>query len=145
MTVPPLDVADVVVILAYFALGYFFYAAMYAAVGAMVNSDQEAQQLQTPIMLLLVMPALCIQLVANAPRGVVAQTLTQIPFTSAMLMPMRYLLGGATWLEVAVSLAILLVSNALAVAVAGRIYRIGILMYGKRPSLREVARWLRYP
>jgi ABC-2 type transport system permease protein len=144
VTVPPLDAADVIVILAYFGLGYFFYAAMYAAVGAMVNTDQEAQQLQTPIMLLLVMPALCIQLVANAPRGVVAQTLTQIPFTSAMLMPMRYLLGGATWLEIAVSLAILVISNAIAVAVAGRIYRVGILMYGKRPSLREVARWLRY-
>jgi len=144
VTMPPLDAADVVVILAYFALGYFFYAAMYAAVGAMVNSDQEAQQLQTPLMLLLIMPALCIQLVANAPRGGVAQALTQIPFTSPMLMPMRYLLGGATWLEIAVSLAILLVSNAAAVIIAGRIYRVGILLYGKRPSLREVARWLRH-
>jgi ABC-2 type transport system permease protein len=86
-TVPPLDAADVVVILAYFALGYFFYAAMYAAVGAMVNSDQEAQQLQTPIMLLLIMPALCIQLVANSPRGVVAQVLTQIADADADALP----------------------------------------------------------
>jgi ABC-2 type transport system permease protein len=144
VVMPPLDAADVAVILAYFGAGFFLYAAMYAAVGAMVNSDQEAQQLQTPIMLMLIIPALCLQLVANAPRGGVAQILTLIPFTSPVLMPMRYLLGGATWMEIAISLAILIISNALAVAVAGRIYRVGILMYGKRPSLREVARWLRY-
>jgi len=61
-----------------------------------------------------------------------------------VLMPMRYLLGGATWTEVATSLAILLLSIAAVVAVAGRIYRIGVLMYGKRPSLRELGRWIRY-
>jgi ABC-2 type transport system permease protein len=141
---PPLDVADVAVILTYFALGYFFYAALYAAVGAMVNSDQEAQQVQTPVLLLLLMPVVCVQLVGNDPRGGAAQVLTLLPFSSPVLMPMRYLLGGATWTQLAASLAILLASTWLAVAAAGRIYRIGILMYGKRPSLRELARWLRY-
>jgi len=144
LEMPPLDVVDILVILAYFALGYFFYAAMYAAIGAMVNSDQEAQQLQTPVVLLLVIPALCLQLVANAPRGGVAQVLTMVPFSSPVLMPMRYLLGGATWIEIGLSLAILLVCNAGAVALAGRIYRVGILMYGKRPSPRELMRWIRY-
>jgi ABC-2 type transport system permease protein len=59
-------------------------------------------------------------------------------------MPMRYLLGGASWLEVGVSMAILVACNAAAIWVAARIYRVGILMYGKRPSMRELARWLRY-
>jgi ABC-2 type transport system permease protein len=141
---PPLDAVDVVVILAYFAAGYFFYAALYAAIGAMVNSDQEGQQLQTPLTLLLVVPVMCVTLVANHPRGGAAQVLTLVPLSSPILMPMRYLLGGATWPELALSLALLLLFTAGAVALAGRIYRVGILMYGKRASLRELARWIRH-
>jgi ABC-2 type transport system permease protein len=142
--IPPLTVVDVLVILTYFALGYFFYAGLYAAIGAMVNSEQEGQQLQTPVVLLLMVPVTCVQIVANDPRGAATQALTMIPFSSPVLMPMRYLLGGASWLEIAVSLALLFLFLVGAVALAGRIYRVGILMYGKRPSLRELARWLRY-
>jgi ABC-2 type transport system permease protein len=144
VSMPPLDLVDVLVILGYFALGYFFYAALYAAIGAMVNSDQEAQQVQTPVVLLLIVPVACVQLVANDPRGGAAQLLTMVPFSSPVLMPMRYLLGGATWAELGLSMALLLASIGLVVAVAARIYRVGILMYGKRPSLRELARWIRY-
>ena len=144
LSLPPLDALDVVLILGYFALGYFFYGALYAAVGAMVNSDQEAQQAQTPIVLLLILPVVMVQLVVNNPRSGVSQALTQIPFSSPVLMPMRYLLGGATPAEIAVSLAILVASTLGAVALAGRIYRVGILMYGKRPTLRELARWVRH-
>jgi ABC-2 type transport system permease protein len=110
----------------------------------MVNSDQEAQQASTPVVLFLILPVVCVQLVANDPRSGVAQILTQLPFSSPVLMPMRYLLDGATPLEVALSLAILLASMLGVVAVAGRIYRVGILMYGKRPGLRELARWIRH-
>jgi ABC-2 type transport system permease protein len=142
---PPLGVADVLVILAYFCLGYFLYAALYAAIGAMVNSDQDAQQAQTPVVLLLILPVVCVQLVAGDPRGPIAQVLTLVPFSSPILMPMRYLLSGATPLELALSMAILVASLLGAIWVAGRIYRIGILMYGKRPGLRELGRWIRYP
>jgi len=141
---PSLGAVDVAVILAYFALGYFFYAALYAAIGAMVNSDQEAQQAQTPVVLLLILPVVMVQVVANDPRSGLAQVLTQVPFSSPVLMPMRYLLDGATWIDVAISLGILVASILGAVALAGRIYRVGILMYGKRPTLRELARWLTY-
>lgn len=141
---PPLALVDVLVILAYFALGYFLYAALYAAIGAMVNSDQDAQQAQTPVVLLLILPVVCVQLVAGNPRGPIAQVLTLVPFSSPILMPMRYLLSGATPLEVALSMAILVASLVAAVWIAGRIYRIGILMYGKRPGLRELGRWIRH-
>jgi ABC-2 type transport system permease protein len=70
--------------------------------------------------------------------------MTMIPLWSPMLMPMRYVLGGATLGEVAISLGILLVSTVLVVRAAAKIYRIGVLMYGKRPSARELIRWLRY-
>jgi ABC-2 type transport system permease protein len=144
LELPPLALIDVAVILAYFALGYFLYAALYAAIGAMVNSDQDAQQAQTPVVLLLILPVVCVQLVAGNPRGPIAQVLTLIPFSSPILMPMRYLLKGTTPMELALSMAILVASLLGAVWVAGRIYRIGSLMYGTRPSLRELGRWIRY-
>jgi ABC-2 type transport system permease protein len=135
---------DVLVVLAYFLLGYFFYAAIFAAIGAMVSSEQEAQQAQTPVMMLLVIPVASVQLIANDPRGPVAEALTQIPFSSAVLMPMRWMLGGATAIQLLISMAILAGSTVLVTRLAARIYRVGILMYGKRPTLSELGRWLRY-
>lgn len=142
--VPPIGADAIAVILAYFLLGYFFYASLYAAIGAMVSSDQEAQQAQTPVILLLILPVACVQLVANDPRGPGAEILTMIPFSSPILMPMRYLLDGASGASIAVSLAILTASTWVAAWLAARIYRVGILLYGKRPSLRELARWIKY-
>ncbi len=141
---PPLELSDVAVALTYFVLGFFFYASLYAALGAMVNSDQEAQQAQTPVVVLLIIPAACVQIVAGDPRGGAAELFTMIPFSSPILMPMRWVLGGASAADLAGSLAILIVSTAVVVWLAARIYRVGILMYGKRPSLRELSRWIRY-
>jgi ABC-2 type transport system permease protein len=84
------------------------------------------------------------QLVANDPRGGTAELMTMIPFSSPVLMPMRYLLGGASPIQLVLSMAILAASTAGVAVLAARIYRVGILMYGKRPSLRELIRWLRY-
>jgi ABC-2 type transport system permease protein len=142
--IPSLTLGAIFLILAYFLLGYFFYSALYAAIGAMVNSEQEAQQAQTPVILLLIIPVACVRLVADDPRGGIAELLTMIPFSSPVLMPMRYLLGGASATDIAISLAILVGSIWVAVFLAARIYRVGILMYGKRPSLRELVRWIRY-
>lgn len=142
---PPLHVLDVVVILGYFVLGYFLYASIFAAIGAMVSSDQEAQQAQTPIVMLLIIPMASVSVVSGQPRGAAAEILTQIPLSSPLLMPMRWLLGGASTASLAVSLATLTVTTVLFALLAGRIYRTGILMLGKRPGLRELWRWLRHP
>lgn len=144
VAIPSLRPQEVALVLAYFLLGYFFYASLYAAVGAMVSTEQEAQQAQTPVVLLLIIPMTCMQLVANDPRGGTAELMTMLPFSSPILMPMRYLLGGASGLQVAMSLGILVASTAGVVFLAARVYRTGILMYGKRPTMRELLRWLRY-
>jgi len=136
------DVVAIVVV--YFVLGFFFYAAMYAAVGAMVSSEQDTQQVQTPVTMLLVIGVLCLQLVSNDPRGTTSAIMTMVPLWSSILMPMRYVLGGATLGEVAISLTILIVSTVLIARAAAKIYRVGVLMYGKRPDLQELIRWLRY-
>lgn len=141
---PSLQLADLFVVILFFILGYFFYAAMYAAVGAMVSTEQDTQQVQLPVTMMLVIGVLCLQIISNAPRGSAAAVMTMVPFWSSMLMPMRYVLGGATPGEVAISVAILVVSTVLVARAAAKIYRVGVLMYGKRPGLQELIRWLRY-
>ena len=141
---PPFASVEVAVVLAFFVVGFFFYSAMYAAVGAMVSSEQDTQQVQMPVTMVMVIGVLCLQVVSNAPRGSSATIMSNVPLWSPMLMPMRYVLGGATLGEVALSLAILLGSTYLVVRAAAKIYRVGVLMYGKRPGLRELIRWLRY-
>ncbi len=141
---PPLAFTEISVVLVFFVLGFFFYSSMYAAVGAMVSSEQDTQQVQMPVTMLLVIGMMCLTLISNDPRGSTASMMTMIPLWSPMLMPMRYVLGGAALGEVALSLGILVVSTGLVVRAAAKIYRVGVLMYGKRPSLGELVRWLRY-
>jgi ABC-2 type transport system permease protein len=144
LALPPVGAATLAIIFVYFVLGYFLFASLYAAVGAMCSSDQDAQQAQTPVMLLLILPAACVSIVGSDPRGHAAAVLTQIPFASPVLMPMRWLLGGASVAEVAQSITLLLLAIALVVWAAARIYRVGIMSYGKRPSLAELWRWIRH-
>jgi len=141
---PSLSMTQLAVVLTAFVLGYLFYSALYAAVGAMVSSEQDSQQAQMPVTFLLVIGIVAITAVTNDPRGGTAVFMTMVPFWSPMLMPMRYFLGGASLGQVGISLTILFLSTILVAMAAAKIYRVGILMYGKRPSLRELVRWLRY-
>jgi len=143
-TLPSITAGQVVLSLCYFIPGYFFYAALYASLGAMVSTDQEAQQVQTPVTLLLVAGITMVTAVSGDPRGMTSAIVTMLPFWSALLMPMRYFLGGATLGEVAISLGILVISTVLLARAAAKIYRVGVLMYGKRPSIRELFHWMRY-
>ena len=97
-----------------------------------------------PVTFLLVIGMVAITAVTNDPRGKAASIMTLVPFWSPMLMPLRYFLGGATGGEVAISLAILAVSTVIVSRIAAKIFRVGILMYGKRPRLSELVRWIRY-
>jgi ABC-2 type transport system permease protein len=141
---PTIALGELAIVLVYFVLGFFFYASMYAAVGAMVSSEQDTQQVQLPVTMVLVVGILCVQMVSNDPRGTAAEVMTLVPLWSALLMPMRYMLGGASLGEVLLSMAILAASTVLVARAAAKIYRVGVLMYGKRPGLHELLRWLRY-
>ncbi len=141
---PALALTDFIVIFAFFALGFLFYSTMYAAVGAMVSSEQDSQQAQMPVTILLVIGMVSMTAVTGDPRGSTASILTMVPFWSPMLMPLRYLLGGATALDCGLSLGILALSMLVVSRAAAKIFRVGILMYGKRPSVSELIRWLRY-
>ncbi len=144
LALPDLAPSHLLLSLLFFLLGFFFYSSLFAAVGAMVSSEEEAQQAQTPLVLVLILPGLCVNVVADAPRGSLSALLTQIPFTSPVLMPTRIVLDAASPGEIFLSLAILSVCLVAGVALAGKIYRVGILMHGKRPSFSELRRWLSY-
>lgn len=144
MSLPSVALPELTLVLVFFIGGFFFYAAMYAAVGAMVSSEQDTQQVQMPVTMLLVIGVTCLTVISNDPRGGAASVMTMVPCWSPILMPMRYVLGGATFGDVALSLGILVVSTVLIVRAAAKIYRVGVLMYGKRPSVSELVRWLRY-
>jgi ABC-2 type transport system permease protein len=130
-------------ILVYFILGFILYAAMYAAAGSTVTSEQEAQQLTFPLMIPLIVPMLFIIPVLTDPLGSTARTLSLIPFTSPVVMPMRAVATEIPPLETAASIALLIVGVLGVLWLAGKIYRVGILSTGKKPTLRELGRWLR--
>jgi ABC-2 type transport system permease protein len=141
---PSLDAGQIGIVLAFFIGGYIFYSSLFAAMGATVSSEQDTQQAQMPVTMLLVIAMVSMQAVTSDPRGSTSEVMTMVPFWSPILMPLRYFLGGATVAEVALSFGILAVSTVLVARAAAKIYRVGILMYGKRPGLRELVRWLRY-
>lgn len=141
--IPDISLAMVAALLLFFVLGFAFYASLYAAAGAMVNSDQEAQQVSAPLIFLLVGSSVFIQPVMLNPGGTAATVMSWLPFSSAIIMPLRMCLTPVSWLEIWGSLAVLAASSAGAIWLAARIYRVGLLMYGKKPTLRELGRWVR--
>ena len=128
----------------YFLLGYLLYSSMAAALGAMVNSEQELQQLN----MLLVMPlAGCMFALApviSNPSGPLARTISLIPFCTPLIMYLRISLATPPAWEIALSIGLMIATIYAVLWVASRIYRVGILMYGKRPNLPEIMRWLKY-
>lgn len=128
----------------FFILGYVLYSSIASALGAMTNSEQELQQLQIFLMLPLIFSSLIIFNVITNPDGPIAQVFSFVPFTAPLIMYTRVIVGKPEALAVTLSIAGLVVTIAIVLWLASRIYRVGILMYGKKPNLPEIMRWLRY-
>jgi ABC-2 type transport system permease protein len=143
MSMPDIHVTSLLLILVFFLLGYGVYSSLYAAVGASVNSEQEAQQALAPILVLVVASALLIQPVMLNPTSTLARVASMFPFSAPIIMPLRMSLVPIPPWEMAVAIVGLGVAFVAVIMIAARIYRIGLLMYGKRPTFRELARWVR--
>ncbi len=124
--------------------GYFLYASLYAAVGAAVSSEEDAQQLQWPVTLPLIVSFLLFNVILRDSNSTASVVLSLIPFFAPILMVFRIAIQMPPLWQVALSLVLMVLTNAGIVYFSSRIYRVGILMYGKRPSLVELVRWLRY-
>ncbi len=131
-----------VLFLTFFVLGYFLFSSLYAAVAAMCSSDEEAQQTQIPVTILLVIPMIALAPIIENPHSTLATSLSLVPFFSPILMFPRFMAGAPLW-QVGLSLLLMVVAIWVVAWVAGRIYRVGILMQGKRPTLPEIVRWVR--
>lgn len=137
-------IAQIVGLLLLFMVGGFLlYAAMYAAVGASVDEVQDAQQLTTPIMLPIILAFLILTMVMNDPNSPLVVWSSMIPFTSPIVMMGRIPSGIPTW-EIVLSLVLLYTTFIVMVWLAGKIYRVGIFMHGKKPSFKDLYRWLKY-
>ena len=137
-------IAQIVVLLLLFMMGGFLlYAAMYAAVGASVDQAQDAQQLTTPIMIPIIFAFIILTMVMNDPNSPVVVWSSMIPFTSPIVMMGRIPSGIPTW-EIVTSLVLLYATFIVMVWLAGKIYRVGIFMHGKKPTFKELYKWLKY-
>jgi ABC-2 type transport system permease protein len=142
MAVPP---ALVVLFVVYFLLGYLFYASLMTAIGAMTNNMREAQTVAWAFTFANFVPFIALWVIVSNPNGAASVALSLIPFTSAGTMVMRMAVPAATipaW-QIALSVAVLAASVWLVLVASARIFRIGLLMYGKSPTLPEILRWAR--
>ena len=128
----------------YFIGGYFLYSSFYAAIGAAVDNETDSQQFLLPIIMPLVMGVyIGFFTVVNDPHGTVATVFSMVPLTSPIVMLMRIPFGVPLW-QIAISITLLFATFFLVVWFASKIYRVGILMYGKKPTWKELYRWLQY-
>jgi ABC-2 type transport system permease protein len=130
--------------LIYFIGGYFLYSSIYAAIGAAVDNETDTQQFMFPLILPLMLGIYVgfFSVIEN-PDGVVSTVFSMIPLTSPIVMLMRIPFGVAWW-ELGISISLLILSIAGTVWLAAKIYRVGILMYGKKPGYKELYKWLKY-
>ena len=128
----------------YFLGGYMLYSSLFAAVGAAVDNETDTQQFMLPIMLPLILGVYVgFATVINDPHGPISVAFSYIPLTSPIVMLMRVPFG-VSWYELAISMALLLITFIFMVWLAAKIYRVGILMYGKKPTYKDLYKWLKY-
>ena len=127
----------------YFLGGYLIYSSIYAAIGAAVDSETDTQQFMMPVLMPLIIAIYIGFSIIENPHGPIALGFSLFPLTSPIVMLMR-IPFGVPWWQIAISIFLLIITFIFIVWFAAKIYRIGILMYGKKPSYKELFRWLKY-
>ena len=144
LPIPEIRPMVLVAFVVFFLLGFAFYASLYAAIGAAVNTMQEAQNFIFPIIIPLVLGLVCFPVILESPDGTLAVVLSLIPFLIPLLMFLRIVILTPPWWQIALSLVVMGAAIWGVLWLAGRIYRVGILMYGKKPTFPELMRWVRH-
>lgn len=133
----------IVAFIFYFLAGYFIYSTLFAAVGSAVDQEQDAAQLQLPVSLPIIIPILFITNVMSDPNGTLSTVLSLIPFFSPILMIARITAAEVPLWQICLSIVLLVITFFGCLWVAAKIYRIGILMYGKKPTFKDLIKWFR--
>ncbi|MEX0779339.1 MAG: ABC transporter permease [Balneolales bacterium] len=143
-TIPTIGFSLWLGFIAFFLLGYLTYSSIFAAIGSAVDSETDTQQLMIPVIFLLVIPIMILGKVASDPTSTFAVVTSMVPFFAPILMPVRMAVIDLPLWQLLGSLLLCTFTFLLIIWLSARIYRVGILMYGKKPTLREMARWIRY-
>lgn len=143
LSLPAMSPGLMTVFFIFFSLGFLLFAAAYAAVGAMCSTSQDAQQMQMPVMMFVLAGFLSTFALMRDPNGTAAHVLTFVPMLTPFVVPLRYSISPLPVLELLASIGVTLLGMLLIVWVASRIYRIGILSYGKKATFRDMLRWIR--
>jgi len=143
MNLPDMSMATGAILVGFFILGFMLYAGLFAAVGATVNSEQEAQQAQMPVVLLLISSIMFAQNILLQPDSMLSRVLSMLPFSAPIVMPLRMTVAPVPKGDIAIGLLSVALGAVVAVWLASRIYRVGLLMYGKRPGIGEILKWVR--
>ncbi len=139
--VPPEAFENILPMLVYFILGFLFYTTIFVGIGSIVNTEQEAQQMTTYISLILVMPIVIAVSAIQNPDTMIVKVFSYIPLTIPSIMLLRFKVAPVPVSDIIITLAILILSILITLKIAAKIFRIGILSYGKRPTINELIRW----
>jgi len=134
---------NVLPMLIYFVLGFLFYTTLFVGIGSIVNTEQQAQQITTYLSLILMLPVMIAMPVIQNPDFIVAKIFSYIPFTIPAIMVLRLNVQYVSELEIIMTILILILSIFILIQICAKIFRIGILSYGNRLSLKEIFRWMR--
>lgn len=141
MEIPWIDM--IISFIIFFVGGYLLYASLFAAIGAIVDNETDTQQFMLPVTIPLIFAYIVSVMMMNNPEGSVGTIFSVVPFTSPIVMMVKTAIGVSIWLKL-LSIVVLIGSFLGVIWIAGRIYRVGILMYGKKPTYRELIKWIRY-
>jgi ABC-2 type transport system permease protein len=143
-SMPDLSPLVLVSFMLFFLLGFLLYAALYAAIGAAVNTVQEAQNFVFPVLLPLIGGLVCFPVVLESPESGLSVGLSLVPLISPLIMFLRILVLTPPLWQIALSLVLLVATIVAVLWLSARVYRVGILMYGKKPTFPELLRWVRH-
>lgn len=141
--IPLIPLGTWIAFLFFFLAGYFLYSSLFAAVGSAVDQEEDAAQLQTPITMPLIVPILFMPAIMGNPDSPLAIVLSLIPLFSPVLMTARIAATAVPFWQIALSVALTLLTLYFSIWIAAKIYRIGILMYGKKPQFKDLIRWIK--
>ncbi|MCH7964429.1 MAG: ABC transporter permease [Bacteroidetes bacterium] len=141
--IPPAAFDNILIMLVYFITGFIFYTTIFVGIGSIVTTEQEAQQMTTYISLILILPVVVAMPAIQNPDSMMVRVMSYIPLTIPSMMLLRFKIAPVPLIDIIITLNIMFVSTIITLKIAAKIFRIGILSYGKKPTIKELIQWLR--
>ena len=139
--IPPAAFDNILIMLVYFIVGFIFYTTIFVGIGSIVTTEQEAQQMTTYISLILILPVVIAIPAIQNPESMMVKVMSYIPLTIPSMMLLRFKIAPVPLIDIIITLSIMFVSTIVTLKIAAKIFRIGILSYGKKPTIKELIQW----